>query len=204
MTMNDDDDDDSTSTYTAEYYFTALGLDSVSIESDSTTYTVESDGFPTHTHTDGIIGWNQRVPVEQDFTGDYAFPIPVSPTLNANYDSGGGVYSYLHSSIGLAINGIPIFVPYKQNICESDYVDSSTCELSYDEDNSVYNTWDTYLVDELDSCGGHSGRGDDYHYHRYPEGDDCLEGLMEDAGLDPDTEPLGLCIRWICNLCTII
>ena len=178
----------STTTSTLADYFIALSLSSVSVEGDGTTYTVSSDGFPTHTHTDGIGGWNQRVPLPQDFTGDYAFPFPVNPTLNDDYPE--GIKSYLHSSVGLAINGIPIFVPYKQNICEdSSLVDTSSCELLYDETNSSYDRYDTYLVDELDSCGGHSGRGDDYHYHRYPQGDDCLEGLMTTAGLDVDADP---------------
>ena len=178
----------SNSTLTLKDYFLALNLTNISVNTDGTTYKVSSDGYPTHKHTDGIIGWNQRVPLPQDFTGDYAFPFPVTPTLNSSYPA--GVNSYLHSSVALAINGIPIFVPYKQNICsDSSLVDSSSCELLYDESNSSYDKYDTYLANELDSCGGHSGRGDDYHYHRYPQGDDCLEGLMKTAGLDPENDP---------------
>ncbi|MEX0367377.1 MAG: YHYH protein, partial [Ruegeria sp.] len=38
---------------------------------------------------------------------------------------------------------------------------------------------DTYQTGQLDVCGGHAGRGDDYHYHVKPT---CMMDQMDNAG----------------------
>ena len=53
--------------------------------------------------------------------------------------------NFFRGAIALAANGVPIFNPIKN--------DGKT---------------DTFLAGELDRWGGHSGRGDDYHYHVAP------------------------------------
>ena len=124
---------------------------------------MESEGVALHDMMTGIKAWNQRVPLPQDFTGDNNFRFPLTPTVADDVTQ-----AYIHGAIGLAINGVPIFVPYKQNVCSSAYVLSDgSCTLTEDGTSSVYDSFDTYLVNELDECGGHSGRGDDYHYHTY-------------------------------------
>ena len=184
-TTNTDDSTSNTDNSTNEIssHFEALGLSTMSVSESSDTLTVESDGFPTHDNMAGITGWNQRIALPQDFTEDNAFTFPLAPELATE-----GVKNYIHGAIGVAINGIPIFVPYKQNLCSNtNYVDEN-CHLldTVDESDTNLNTFDTYFQGELDSCGGHSGRGDDYHYHTYS---DCLEAIMEAAGLEPKNHP---------------
>ena len=41
---------------------------------------------------------------------------------------------------------------------------------------------DTLLTKQLDTCGGHAGRGDDYHYHVKPK---CMIDNMKNAGDNP-------------------
>ncbi len=66
--------------------------------------------------------------------------------------------------IAVAINGVMIFNPTQQ---------SGIYSLSTDPN----------LIGELDHCGGHSGRGDDYHYHVAPT---CLED--DHLAIDSDFE----------------
>lgn len=104
---------------------------------------VESDGMPAHKMMVGITAWQQQVPLPQDYSGDNAFRIPRHPVLA---DKPLNVKSALFSgAIAIAVNGIPIFNPIKN--------DGKT---------------DTYIAGELDDFGGHCGRSDDYHYHLAP------------------------------------
>lgn len=64
--------------------------------------------------------------------------------------------------IGVAVNGIPLFDPSTQGPIQHG---SGKPSHTLDEG-------------ELDECGGHAGRGDDYHYHIAPK---CL---IEDLGAD--------------------
>jgi len=107
---------------------------------------VESDGLPhapwTYAPMVGIKSWQQQVPLPQAYTGDNAWRIPLKPKL-ADQPISGKTALY-RGAIALAANGVPIF-------------------------NALNNRGDdTYKVGELDDYGGHSGRGDDYHYHIAP------------------------------------
>ncbi|MDF1666112.1 MAG: YHYH protein [Planctomycetota bacterium] len=103
---------------------------------------VESDGLPDHGMMIGIRSWQQQVPLPQPFTGSNAWQIPLQPKLA---DKPISAKSHLfRGAIALAANGVPIF-------------------------NALNNRGeDAYLAGELDKWGGHSGRGDDYHYHIAP------------------------------------
>ncbi|NOQ34949.1 MAG: YHYH protein, partial [Methylococcaceae bacterium] len=61
--------------------------------------------------------------------------------------------------IAVAINGVPIFDPSKQ-------------DGRHDEEH------DPNIIGELDICGGHAGRGDDYHYHTAPK---CLINSLKNT-----------------------
>lgn len=107
---------------------------------------VESDGLPhapwAYAPMVGIKSWQQQVPLPQAYTGDNAWRIPLKPEL-ADHPISGKTALY-RGAIALAANGVPIF-------------------------NALNNRGDdTYKVGELDDFGGHSGRGDDYHYHIAP------------------------------------
>ena len=74
------------------------------------------------------------------------------------------VFTTGQTDIDVAVNGVPIY----------DY--SSQGAL----DPSVYDPkFDTKATGELDVCNGHSGRGDDYHYHAAPT---CMMAAMKNAG----------------------
>jgi YHYH protein len=68
----------------------------------------------------------------------------------------------------VAINGVPIFNPCKQGGCTG------------------VGGGDTKVLGELDTCNGHAGRGDDYHYHAAPT---CM--MAGQAASYWNTHPVG-------------
>ncbi|NNM30574.1 MAG: YHYH protein, partial [Akkermansiaceae bacterium] len=104
---------------------------------------VGADALPDHPMMTGITAWNQQVPLPQKFFGDNAWRLPRKPVRAGNPVS--AKTSLFKGAIAMAINGVPIFNPIKQ--------DGRT---------------DTKLAGELDEYGGHAGRADDYHYHLPP------------------------------------
>jgi hypothetical protein len=111
--------------------------------SDDRYFYLESTGFPVYRMMVGITAWQQQVPLPQDFTGDNAFRIPRHPVLAQHSVS--AKTALFNGAIAVAVNGVPIFNPIKN--------DGRT---------------DTFLAGELDEFGGHCGRADDYHYHIAP------------------------------------
>lgn len=94
----------------------------------------------------GITAWIQRAPVP--YTFDWKIPLATEALGTVTEATAKG-------PIGVAIDGVPIF-HYERR------PDVSTALSNYTAEN------DTVLVGELDQCGGHSGQGDDYHYHYAP------------------------------------
>lgn len=94
----------------------------------------------------GIRSWIQRVPVPYD----YRWRIPLSPSWLAE-----PVEASARGPIAVAVDGVPIF-HYERR------PDASTSLDNYEQRN------DTVVQGELDQCGGHSGQGEDYHYHYAP------------------------------------
>ncbi|MBQ4862768.1 Ig-like domain-containing protein [Pseudoalteromonas sp. MMG013] len=104
---------------------------------------ISSDTYPTHDLMNGITGTNEQIPVPAT---NYAAPIKLLPQRASKLTT-------MDAALGVAVNGVPIY----------DY--SSAGELD------VYNydpSKDTVVTGQLDNCGGHAGRGDDYHYHTAP------------------------------------
>jgi len=115
----------------------------VKTRSDDKYFFVESNGLPDHEMMTGITAWQQQVPLPQKYSGANAwqfplFPVPAKEPMSAKTN-------FFRGAIAIAANGVPIFNPIKN--------DGRT---------------DTFLAGELDEWGGHSGRGDDYHYHIAP------------------------------------
>ncbi|MHA7772361.1 YHYH protein [Roseibium sp. M-1] len=110
----------------------------------------------------GIEATNQQFPVRHN----YEFEILQEPRkARAPVATDAG-------PVGVAVNGVPIFDPSTQGP-----VNRSTGKRP-----------SAYEAGELDVCGGHAGRGDDYHYHIAPK---CL---IEDLGKDwveVDKKPVG-------------
>lgn len=114
----------------------------VSTHWDDNYFYVESQGIPDHQMMVGITAWIAQVPTPHDYTGDNAWPIPLTATYADNPIS---IESdFQRGAIGVAANGIPIFNPLNASGLVSQQ------------------------IGELDAYGGHSGRGDDYHYHTAP------------------------------------
>lgn len=110
----------------------------------------------------GIVGTNQQFPTVHN----YDFEILLKPRINSSptpTEAG---------PMGVAVNGVPIFDPSTQGP-----VNKKTGKRP-----------SAFEAGELDVCGGHAGRGDDYHYHIAPK---CL---IEDLGktwVDVDKKPIG-------------
>lgn len=131
----------------------------VSVSCDETYAYVSSKGLPSHSMMNGITATNLQVPTVQNFWGTNAWRIPLNPQLATN------PISAVDGPIGIAVNGVPIFNPCKQGGCQNG---------------------DTKILGELDSCNGHAGRADDYHYHAAPI---CLMATKADSYWN--THPVG-------------
>jgi len=134
--------------------------DMLAVHCDETFMYIEAFTFANHEMMVGITAWNEQVPLPHRLTEDNSWRIPLNPEIAEQDTPTTG-----QGPIAVAINGVMIFNPTRQ--------DGIYSEQS-----------DPYLIGELDACGGHSGQGDDYHYHVAPV---CLvEHLAEDSdGLLP-------------------
>ena len=113
---------------------------------DATYFYVQSKGIPTtHGMMTGIAsnGWQQQVPVPQCYTGTNYWKIPLNPVVAATPVPVNAAH-FTRGAIAVAVNGIAIFNPYTNTGA------------------------DAFLTGQLDTWGGHCGRGDDYHYHTAP------------------------------------
>ncbi len=121
---------------------------------DSNYAYIVSDTYPDHDLMNGITGTNEQIPVP---AVDYSSPIKLSPEKASNVTT-------IDAALGVAVNGVPIY----------DYSAQGTIDVTtYDE------STDTTLLGQLDNCGGHAGRGDDYHYHAAPT---CMIDSMANKG----------------------
>ncbi|QBF33384.1 YHYH protein [Thalassococcus sp. S3] len=130
--------------------------DSVTVTCTETHAIIASDTFPEHEMMTGITGTNEQVPVP----GEYAAPIILNPVL-------GTTPLTRDAALGVAVNGVPIY----------DYTaggEMTQADLAHHQAHH-----DTFQTGQLDVCGGHAGRGDDYHYHVKPT---CMIEQMENAG----------------------
>ncbi|MEP1781989.1 YHYH protein [Reichenbachiella sp.] len=124
----------------------------VSTRFDDEYFYVESDGIPDHEMMVGITAWIAQFPVPHPYTGDNAWSIPLNTKYAENPVSIEGELQ--RGALGIATNGIPIFNPI-----------NASGLVSND-------------IGELDAFGGHSGRGDDYHYHTAPIHLESTSGIL--------------------------
>ncbi len=120
--------------------------------------TLQSDTYPDHDLMTGIVGTNEQVPVP----AEYGAPVILAPVL-------GTTPLTRDAALGVAVNGVPIY----------DYTGGG--EMSQADLTHHQAQHDTVQTGQLDVCGGHAGRGDDYHYHATPT---CMIAQMENAGDD--------------------
>lgn len=165
--------------------------DAVTIECTSDTAILKSNTYPDHPMMTGIVASNEQTAVP---AANYDSPIPMQPTL-------GSTPQTRDAALGVAVNGVPIY----------DYTGGG--EMSIDDLSHHQEKHDTILTQQLDSCGGHAGRGDDYHYHTKPT---CMIEQMPNAGpaaiigwafdgfpiygdLNPDGSDIALDALDVCN-----
>lgn len=118
---------------------------------------ITSNTYPDHTLMTGIVRTNEQIPVPAK---DYAAPIPLTPVLQATPQT-------RDAALGIAVNGVPIY----------DYTGGG--EMTLEDLQHHQAQHDTLQTEQLDVCGGHAGRGDDYHYHTKPT---CMIEQMKNAG----------------------
>ena len=121
---------------------------------------IHSDSFPSHEVMAEVIGTNEQIPWPAP--GYYA-PVKFNPAFS-------GIPINRDSSMAIAVNGIPIF----------DYTvggELDTEDLFYHQPHL-----DAMTRGEIDNCGGHAGKGDDYHYHELPR---CMLEQMENKDENP-------------------
>ena len=117
---------------------------------------------PDHALMLGITATNQQFPVPHDYT--HSFPLIPRPAATPIPTEPG--------PIGVAVNGIPIFDPSTQGPVQA----TTGKPVSAAE------------AGELDTCGGHAGRGDDYHYHIAPK---CLIDQLGAKAVEEVRRPIG-------------
>ncbi len=150
------------------YIKTSLGSvqdGATAVGCDGTYAYIGSVGLPIGSVTDqtmnGITSTNLQVPTAQDFQGANGWKIPLAATLASSPTA------VASGPIGVAINGVPIFNP---------------CDQS---GNCTANSSNTVSEGQLDTCNGHAGRADDYHYHAAPT---CL--MAEQSSTYWNTHPV--------------
>src|ERR1700722_3157106 len=89
---------------------------------DENFYYLESTGMPTHKMMVGITAWQQQVPLPQDFTGENALKTPRHPACADKPIS--AKTALFSGAIAVAVNGIPIFNPIKNDGHTDTYVAS--------------------------------------------------------------------------------
>ena len=130
--------------------------DSVGVTCDDNYAYITSSTYPDHDLMNGITGTNEQIPVP---AVDYAAPIKLNPVLS-------DVLTSIDAAVGVAVNGVPIY----------DYSAAGDLDI-YNYDAGL----DTLVLGQLDTCGGHAGRGDDYHYHAAPT---CMQDAMSNLSDD--------------------
>ncbi len=132
---------------------------------DGTYAYIGSLGLPIASETtmNGITSTNLQVPTATDFLGANGWKIPLNPVL------GQSATAVASGPIGVAINGVPIFNPCVQ---------TGNCTAA---------NGDTKGEGQLDTCNGHAGRADDYHYHAAPN---CLMAEQSNSAYW-NTHPVG-------------
>lgn len=123
-----------------------------------------SDGLPDQSHPimTGIVASNQQFPA----THNHQTTIPLTPKAASS------VSDTVPGPLGIAVNGVALFSPDTQGPTDS----------------ATGRPVSALAVGELDDCGGHAGRGDDYHYHIAPK---CLIEELGAAHIEIEKRPLG-------------
>jgi hypothetical protein len=187
----------------------------ISTKWDNTYFYVASNGIPSHNMMVGITNWQQQVPIPQPYTDNNSWSIPLQPAYATTPLSTKS--NFMKGAVAIAVNGLPIFNALNNRgedaylIGELDnwgghcgkgddyHYHAAPLHLSTTnglkpiafalDGFAVYGTKepDGTNMASLDSCHGHVGVNNVYHYHgttNYPYVIGAMKGKVN---LDPTT-----------------
>jgi hypothetical protein len=182
---------------------------------DATYFYIASNGLPSHNMMIGITNWQQQVPISQPYTDNNSWSIPLQPAYATTPLS--TKTNLMKGAVAVAVNGIPIFNALNNRGEDSyligeldnwgghcgrgdDYhyhsaplhlsTTSGLKPIAFALDGfPVYGSKepDGSVMSILDSCHGHVGTNNIYHYHgttNYPYVVGAMRGKVN---LDPST-----------------
>jgi len=186
----------------------------VSTNSDPNYYYVSSSGFPNHNMMVGITSWQQQVPIPQTYTGSNSWSIPLQPVYATTPLS--TKTHLMKGAVAIAVNGIPIFNSLN-NRGEDSYLIGELdnwgghCGRADDyhyhaapmhlggiahlpiafalDGFAVYGSKepDGSSMMSLDTCHGHVGKNNIYHYHGTVDYPYVVGAMKGKVSLDPST-----------------
>lgn len=187
----------------------------ISTKWDDTYFYIGSTGLPNHNMMIGITSWQQQVPISQPYTDNNSWSIPLQPAYATTPLS--TKTNLMKGAVAVAVNGIPIFNALNNRGEDSyligeldnwgghcgrgdDYhyhaaplhlsTTSGLKPIAFALDGfPVYGSKepDGSSMIALDSCHGHVGSNNIYHYHgtsAYPYVVGAMKGKVN---LDPST-----------------
>jgi hypothetical protein len=182
---------------------------------DATYFYIGSNGLPSHNMMIGITNWQQQVPISQPYTDNNSWSIPLQPAYATTPLS--TKTNLMKGAVAVAVNGIPIFNALNNRGEDSyligeldnwgghcgrgdDYhyhsaplhlsTTSGLKPIAFALDGfPVYGSKepDGSVMSTLDSCHGHVGTNNIYHYHgttNYPYVVGAMKGKVN---IDPTT-----------------
>ena len=188
---------------------------SITTKWDDTYFYIGSVGIPSHNMMIGITSWQQQVPISQPYTDNNSWSIPLQPAYATTPLS--TKTNLMKGAVAVAVNGIPIFNALNNRGEDSyligeldnwgghcgrgdDYhyhaaplhlsTTSGLKPIAFALDGfPVYGSKepDGSSMIALDSCHGHVGSNNIYHYHgtsAYPYVVGAMKGKVN---LDPST-----------------
>lgn len=146
-------------------------IDNTTVSCEDGFITIETNALPNHQMMVGIEqgAWNGQFPVEQPLTGDNAYHIHLSPDLAIEPTI------QVMNAAGVAVNGIAIFLPQSPG-----RAGGADCVIDLGNGECLR---DPVAAGEMDECGGHTGRGNDYHYHQLTDHPGCLLDVLEEGAI---------------------
>lgn len=186
----------------------------VSTSSDPNYYYVASTGYPNHNMMIGITSWQQQVPIPQSYTGSNSWSIPLQPEYAATPLS--TKTHMMKGAVAIAVNGIPIFNALN-NRGEDSYLigeldnwgghcgraddyhyhaapmhlsSTAVLPIAFALDGfAVYGSKepDGSSMSVLDSCHGHIGKNNVYHYHGTADYPYVVGAMKGKVSMDPST-----------------
>jgi hypothetical protein len=182
---------------------------------DDNYFYIGSNGIPSHNMMIGITSWQQQVPISQPYTDNNSWSIPLQPAYAATPLS--TKTNLMKGAVAIAVNGIPIFNALNNRGEDSYLIGeldnwgghcgrgddyhyhaaplhlsntSGLKPIAFALDGfPVYGSKepDGSTMIALDSCHGHIGTNNVYHYHGTTDYPYVVGAMKGKVNLDPST-----------------